>query len=214
MTQHSRAYDISVTLGEEDIPFPGDPPFSREILSSIEKSGVCNVSKLGMCAHSGTHIDMPAHFIAGGNTLDAYIISDFIRRAHVVGVPDAKAVKASDLEKTNIRPGDAVLFKTDNSTSGRCRSGVFSNDFVYISLEAAEACARKKVGLVGLDYITIEEHGNDDFPAHRTLLGNGILVLETINLQEVPPGKYTLTCLPLKIKGGEASPVRAILTSE
>jgi arylformamidase len=77
--------------------------------------------------------------------------------------------------------------------------------------EAAEYCVEKGVKLVGIDYITIEKHGDDEFPSHKTILGNDIFILEGINLAEVPPGRYTLFCLPLKINGAEASPVRAIL---
>jgi len=211
MTSHRTFYDISVDLTSESFPFPGDPPFSRQMLLTIEESGICNVSKLEMSAHSGTHIDMPAHFIAGGNTLDAYTVENFILPARVVAVQGSDAVTEADMEDVDISPGDALLFKTDNSTSGRCKSGAFSEDFVYISTEAAEACIKKKAGLVGIDYITIDRHGDEAAPAHHSLLGSGIPVLEGINLEAVPPGRYTLICLPLKIKGGEASPVRAIL---
>jgi arylformamidase len=67
--------------------------------------------------------------------------------------------------------------------------------------------------MVGIDYITIERYGDEAFPSHHTILGKGIPVLEGLDLKEVPPGRYTLICLPLKIKGAEASPVRAILVS-
>jgi len=213
MTGHCIFYDISVELMEESIPFPGDPPFERKMLMTIEESGICNVSKLEMSAHSGTHIDMPAHFISGGDTLDAYTVKDFILPAHVVVVDDPESVKAGALDGIDITPGDAVLFKTSNSASGRCRSGVFSENFIHISAGAAIACIEKKAGMVGLDYITIDRHGDDTAPAHRKLLGSGILVLEGIDLEAVPPGCHTLICLPLKIKGGEASPVRAVLVT-
>ncbi len=213
MTAHRTFYDISVDLLEEAIPFPGDPPFERKMLETIEENGICNVSKLEMCAHSGTHIDMPAHFITGGDTLDAYTVKDFVLPAHVVPVDDPESVKTRALDDIDITPGDAVLFKTGNSASGRCRSGVFSEDFIHISAGAAAVCIEKKAGMVGLDYITIDRHGDDTAPAHRKLLESGILVLEGIDLEAVPPGPHTLICLPLKIKGGEASPVRAVLVT-
>jgi len=212
MTGHRTFYDISVDLLEESIPFPGDPPFARKMLETIEEGG-CNVSKLEMSAHSGTHIDMPAHFITGGGTLDACTVEDFILPAHVVAVDDPESVKSGALDGIDIAPGDAVLFKTGNSESGRCRSGVFSENFIHISTEAATACVKKKAGMVGLDYITIDRYEDDTAPAHRKLLGSGILVLEGIDLAAVPPGRYTLIALPLKIKGSEASPVRAVLMS-
>ncbi len=115
------------------------------------------------------------------------------------------------LRKLDIKPGEALLFKTANSMKGQCTRGTFSDDFVYISSEAADYCVEKKCGMVGLDYITIEKYGDTDFPAHRKILGANVYILEGINLKAVPPGSYTLVCLPLRIKGGEASPVRAIL---
>ena len=89
--------------------------------------------------------------------------------------------------------------------------GLFSESFVYLSPQAAEVCGKKKLGLVGIDYVTIDKFGETSSPAHHKLLGNDILILEAINLKDVPPGKYTLLCLPLKIKGCEGSPVRAVL---
>ncbi len=211
MIEYNNIYDISVLLGEESIDYPGDTPYSRELISTIEKSGIFELSKLELSAHSGTHIDTPAHFIDSGKTLDAYKVQDFILPAQVVEIEDNEAVKVSALRNLDIRAGEALIFKTANSMNGHCISGLFSDDFIYLTSEAAGFCVEKKYGLVGLDYITIEKYDDNDFPAHRKILGNNILVLEGINLKEVPPGEYTLMCLPLRIKGGEASPVRAIL---
>jgi len=204
-------HDISIILGEESFPYPGDPPFVKEMVSSIKDGNICDVSKLSMSAHSGTHIDMPAHFIIGENTLDDYPAQSFILPALVVGIEDKQSIKPKDLRNIDINPGDALLFKTNNSATDRCRSGVFSEHFVYLTPEAAAVCVKKKVGMVGIDYISIDKPDDETYPTHRKLLGGGILILEGINLKDVPPGRYTLICLPLKIKGGEASPVRAVL---
>jgi len=210
-------YDISLLLGDEqiDVPIPGVPPFSREMILTLEGGGVVELSKLVVTCHSGTHIDAPSHFIANAKSIDQYPVQDFILPAHVVAIKDKEAVRPSELEALDIHPGDALLFKTDNSLSGRCKSGVLSETFVYVSLEAADFCIAKKVGLVGFDYLAPERPGEtiEAAPIHRKLLGNNILILESIHLEHVPPGRYTLFCLPLKIKGGEASPVRAILAS-
>jgi arylformamidase len=205
------AYDISVLLGQESIDYPGDTPYLRQVVSTIRESGLSNLSKLTMSAHSGTHLDSPAHFIPGGRTIDQYSVTDFILSAFVVEIEDEESIRPNELENLPIEQGDALLFKTQNSLQGRCRSGVFSERFVYLSVEAAELCVNKRVRLVGIDYITIEQYGDDAFPVHLKLLGNDILVLEGIDLSAVPVGRYTLICLPLKIKGCESSPVRAIL---
>lgn len=204
-------YDISVTLGEESFPFPGDPPFCKEMLLSMKNGEPCDVSRLSISAHTGAHIDTPSHFIPGANTLDDYQAGNFILPTRVIPIADKQSIKAEHLRNLDINPGYALLFRTDNSETGRCRCGVFSEHFVHLTPEAAAVCVDKKAGLVGLDYISIEKYDDESFPVHRKLLGNGILILEGIDLKNVPPGCYTLICLPLKIKGGEASPVRAVL---
>lgn len=206
-----KIYDISVRLGDESIDYPGDTPYSRELIGTIKENGIYELSKLVMSAHAGTHIDTPAHFIQGGKTLDQYGPRDFILPAQVVEISDKLSVQPAELKNIVIEAGEALLFRTDNSMSERSRSGNFSEQFVYISPEAADICIEKKVKLVGLDYITVERYGDQEFPTHRRLLENDIPVLEGIYLKEVPAGRYTLICLPLKINGCEASPVRAIL---
>ncbi len=209
--RYETVYDISVLLGTESIDYPGDTPYSRDLMLTIEDSGISNVSKLVMSAHSGTHLDAPLHFIPNAKSIDEYSVQQFILTAQVVNIEDREAIRPSELENLDIKQGDALLFKTDNSISGRCRSGVFSESFVYLSPEAADFCVEKKVSLVGIDYATIERYGDEAFPVHHKILGSNILILEGINLKGVPTGRYTLFCLPLKIKGGEAAPVRAIL---
>lgn len=206
-----KVYDISVALGGESIDYPGDTPFTRKLIVALEEGEAYELSSLTMSAHSGTHIDMPAHFIPGGKTIDEYSAEDFVFSAQVVDIKDEEAVRVGELEDIHILPDEALLFKTENSRQGLCRTGIFSGSFVYVSPEAADFCVAKGVALVGIDYITVEQYGNEAFPVHRTLLGNDRLILEGIDLARVPPGRYTLVCLPLKIKGGEASPVRAIL---
>jgi len=212
MKAFNAVYDISVLLGVESITYPGDPPYRRELVSAIGKGGVCDVSKLEMSAHAGTHIDTPAHFIADDSkTIDRYPAGQFIMPAVVVNIENPTAIYPAELEESGLNAGEAVLFKTANSRDGRCKCGVFTENYVYLSPEAADYCVKQQVKLVGIDYITIEKYGDDEFPAHHTILGNDIFILEGINLAEVPAGRYTLFCLPLKIAGGEASPVRAVL---
>jgi arylformamidase len=211
MNRYGAIYDISVWLGFESIDYPDTVPFSRELVEIAKDSAVRELAKLVMSAHSGTHLDFPAHFIPGGKRIDDYPVQRFILPAQVVHIKDKKAIRPSELKNLDIRPGDALLFKTDNSISGRSVSGVFCESFVYMSLEAADFCVDEKLSLVGIDYGTVDRYIDKNFPTHLKLLGNGILILESINLKEVPPGRYTLFCPPLKVKGAEGSPARAIL---
>ena len=211
MSSYSVVYDISVSLGDESIDWPGNPPYSRELISKIEDGAYCNLSKLVMPTHVGTHIDTPAHYIARGKDLDEYPIEKWILPAQVVSIKDKKVILPAELENLDIKPGEALLFKTENSISAHSTGGVFWENFVYLSPEAADFCVEEKVGLVGIDYVSVDEYDNKAFPVHHKLLGNEILILEGINLKDVPPGKYTLFCLPLKIKGAEGAPARAVL---
>jgi arylformamidase len=211
MKTRGNVYDISVMLGQESIDYPGDAPYSRKVMCAIRDGAPFELSRLVMSAHSGAHIDFPAHFILNGKTQDQCDISDFIITAQVVEIEDTETIRPGEFQHLDIKPNEALLFKTENSRRGLCKSGRFSDLYVHLSPEAAEFCVDKRVSLIGIDYLTIEKHGDETFPAHRKVLGNNILILEGIDLENVPPGAYTLICLPLKIGGGEASPVRAVL---
>lgn len=211
LKEHQIIYDISISLGDEAVNWPGLPPYSRELISKIEDGEACNISRLALIAHVGTHVDTPLHFVTGGKNLDGYPIETWILPAKVVNIKDTEVIRRHELEKVDIAAGDVLLFKTNNSISGKCVSGVFSEDYVYMSPEAADYCVEKKVSLVGIDYGTVDRYGDEAFHIHRKLLGNEIRILEGINLKEVPPGRYHLFCLPLKIKGAEGAPARAIL---
>lgn len=214
MKLERKVYDISVMLGTESIVYPRDTAYEREDVWSIARGDPATLSKLIMSAHSGTHLDAPAHFVKGGKRVDDYCAGDFIMPAIVVESSEEKSIMPSDLADVEIEKGDAVLFKTNNSKTGLCKSGKFSTDFVDLSLAAAKVCVEKGASLIGIDYVTIEQKGDRTFPVHHLLLGNEIPILEGINLESVAPGRYTLICLPLKMKKAEASPVRAVLVRE
>ncbi len=211
MEGYQEVYDISVSLGDEAANWPGDLPFSRELTLKIEAGKPFNLSKLTLSAHLGTHVDTPVHFVAQGKTLDDYPIERWIVPAHVASINSREVIQPADLANLDLRPGDALLLKTLNSTSGLCTSGVFSKSFVHMSAETADFCVARKLSLVGIDYASVDKYKAKGFPAHHKLLENEILILEGINLKDVPPGRYTLFCLPLKIKGAEGAPARAIL---
>jgi arylformamidase len=206
-------YDITRLLGSEHIDYPGDTPYARTMISTIGEGARFDLARLEMSAHSGTHLDAPAHFVYGGKTIDQYEVREFILPARVIRIDDPEAVPASALLACEIGPGEALLFKTRNSSGAQLGSAVFFEDFVHLSREAADLCVEKRVHLVGVDSISVDRYGDEQYPVHERLSKAGILILEGIDLALVPPGEYTLIALPLRIQGGEASPVRAILLS-
>ena len=204
-------YDISLMLGGDAIDYVDLPKYCSEQIWKLEDGKIANLSRLVMTSHHGTHVDVPFHFIPDGKRLDEFPIERWIRPAHVVSIKDKEAIRPSELQYLDIEPGDALLFKTDNSISGLITSGVLYEEFVYMSPEAAEFCVEKKVSLIGIDYYTIDRLDDAEHVSHHKILGNDILILEAINLKAVPPGKYTLFCLPLNLKGVDGSPARAVL---
>lgn len=204
-------HDISVILGEQNATYPGDVPFERTVTTTTTDGRVAEGSNLTLSAHAGTHLDAPAHFFADRQRLADYPIGSFIMSAQVVEILDPLAVRADDLQRVQTNPGEAILFRTGNSHSGRAVSGQFTEDYVYVAEDAAQWCVERQLRLVGLDYISVDPYGEAETPAHLTLLGAGLLALEGLNLASVLPGRYTLICLPLRIKGAEGSPVRAVL---
>ena len=208
-----KIYDISVELGTESIDYPGDTPYSRNLIMNAGDS-FCNLSRLEMSCHSGTHLDVPYHFYSEGKKLDEFAVTDFIKRVQVIEVTNPIEVSETDVDWSKIRPGEGVLFKTRNSTEGLVNSGEFVADFVYLSPGAAKRVTECGASLVGIDYISIEKYGVEHFHSHLEVLGKDVIVLEAVNLSKVPEGYYTLMCLPLKLNGADASPVRAILIAD
>ena len=151
MTDIEAIYDISIPLGAGAVDWPGFPPYSRELVSEMNAGGPADVSKLTMICHVGTHVDTPSHFVVGGKSLDEYPVDDWILPAQVVSIEDSQAIRPSELRRLNIRPGEAVLFQTDNSRIGHCVSGVFTEDYVYITPEAADFLIQREISLVGID---------------------------------------------------------------
>jgi len=203
-------HDISLILGEA-ATYPGDTPYSREIVSEIASGADYNLSTLTLCAHAGTHLDAPAHLIAGGKTLDQYPLNRFLLPGRVISVEDDESIPRDALKDVDVRAGEALLFKTRNSRCGLPRQSTFTEDFVYLSEDAAQLCLDLGASLVGIDYLSVDKYGNDTAPVHHLLLKNDVLILEGIDLKEVSPGEYFLLCSPLRVKGAEAAPARAIL---
>jgi arylformamidase len=209
----SRFHDISLVLGEQSIDFPGDEPLAIRRSAKLSEGDICNLTSLCMSAHAGTHLDSPAHLLPGGATLDSYALERFDLTAvvHEVGATDS--IRAAQLDGLSIQAGQAILFKTDNSRSGRASSGRFDPAFVALGEDAAKRLVDMAPGLVGIDYISIEKSADDSYPVHRTLLGADVLILEGLNLAAVQAGRYHLRCAPLCIHSSEGAPCRAILES-
>ncbi len=191
-------YDITQPLFECAV-FPGDEPPQKKVLQRIENGDICNLTGFYMCAHNGTHVDAPYHFINDGKPIDQVSLEKFIGPAYVathegnVTAEDAKSI----LEKA-----------TESGTGAEKR--ILIKGAATVTLEAAHVFAEAGVDLVGNESQTV---GPEDAPkaVHMVLLGAEVVLLEGIRLAAVPDGAYLLNCAPLNLTNTDGSPCRATL---
>lgn len=206
-----RIYDISLTISPEIPTWPGDPAVVVERAEKIEAGAQSNTSRLEMSAHTGTHVDAPYHFIATGNTVESLELRVLTGRAYVLHLPEAEVITAEVLDGAGIPPRTRrVLFRTRNSDYWANGEKIFQRDFVAISGDGAEYLVNRGVKLVGVDYLSVAPF-TDSVPTHKTLLKAGVVIVEGLDLSKVSQGRYAFYCLPLKIKGSDGAPARAIL---
>ncbi len=205
-------YDISLPIAPNMPTWPSDAPISVEPTSRIGRNGSANVSRLGMSSHTLTHVDPPLHFIDRGMTVDRLPLEVLIGPAVVVEpLPHKNLITATDLGQLGIRDVERVLIKTRNSYLWMGGPYEFQPDYISLSKDAAAWLVSRGIKLVGVDYLSVEAYGAPDHPVHHTLLGNGVVVVEGLNLSQVPEGRYQLICLPLKIQNGDGAPARVVL---
>lgn len=205
-----KIYDVTVPISNELPVYPGDPPIQITRVMSLEKGDIARVSHLSFSTHIGTHIDPPYHFMKDGIALDQVPLDVFLGPARVVDVGDAPVIDAEVLAGCAWQGAERLLFKTRNSQLWRTTSE-FCTTFVYLETDAAELLVNAGVRLVGIDYLSVEKFDFVEPTTHWTLLGAGVVVVEGLDLHEVPPGDYELLCLPLKLKDGDGGPARVVL---
>ncbi len=204
--------DISYPLSKDMIHWPLDPvPPGIDLIYTPTEERPVSMIQMNINTHHGTHIDAPRHFRPDGTTIDEMPLDAIMGPARVIGIKDTVSIKPGELEAHNIQPGERILFKTVNSSY--YKRGKFVEDFVYISNEGARFLLEKKVSVVGLDYLAIGSFKDMEnlVEVHNTLVGNGIWVIEALDLSGVEPGDYEIICLPIRIKHGDAGQARAIL---
>jgi len=206
--------DISVGIDENLPVWPGDPNPHLSWIGSINAGDAANITGISMGAHTGTHIDAPLHFLQNGASLDEISLSTLIGDAQVLEVPgDAALITAEVLTSLEEICCERLLLKTRNSQFWSGSGLEFRQDFTALDVSAAEFLVRRGVRLIGIDYLSIAPF-NDPTPTHTLLLRQNVVILESINLADVPAGFYQLVCLPIKLTAREAAPVRAVLISD
>lgn len=181
-----------------------------EPAGQISDGAVANISLLRLGSHSGTHIDASHHFFNDGKTVDSLSLQALVGPVRVLDLTGAgSSIDREQLENSAIEGVTRLLLKTSNS--GLWSLPAFSRDYVSLSGPAADYLVSLGIALVGIDYLSIERFKSEEYHVHHALLGAGIVILEGIDLSQVEAGVYELVCLPLKIRGGDGAPARAIL---
>ncbi|MBQ3018376.1 MAG: cyclase family protein [Clostridia bacterium] len=193
-----KIYDISQEVFSSDV-FPGDPVPKKEMVSQIENGDVCNLSKLSMCAHNGTHIDAPFHFISDGKTVDKMGLEAFVGMAYVA--EHQGVMLYSDAEN---------IIKQARALSEESAKRILIKGEVEVSLEATEAFIKAGILLLGNEPQTVGPKSSP-MAVHLALLGAGVALLEGIRLKNVAEGVYFLSSAPLNLGGGDGAPCRAVL---
>ena len=209
-----RFHDITVPLSAKTPIYPGDPQLDIEPWKRLANGDTANVTFLRLGAHTGTHVDAPAHFIRDAARVDSLPLEYLIGPAVVVEVPDEVESIDVDFVAQNVKQGtERVLFKTRNSLFWDEHGSEFQTNFTYLDLASADYLAELGIKLVGIDYLSIEKFKSQNHETHLSLLSTGIVILEGLNLTNVAPGTYELICLPMKIAGGDGdgAPARAVL---
>ena len=207
-------YDLSVPLSSTLPTYPGDPGIKIQEWSKLANGDGANVSALSFGAHTGTHVDAPAHFIEGTRKVESLALDVLIGEADVVEVPEEKRVIDEPFVAANCPQGTTrILFKTRNSVFWTKDFSEFRTDFTYLDLRAAQVLVERGVKLVGIDYLSVEKFGSKEHEVHRALLSHEVIIVEGLNLTGVPAGKYELICLPLRLRSnlGDGAPARAVL---
>jgi arylformamidase len=207
-------YDVSVPISNELPTWPGDPSVQLTVWRSLSSGDSANVSMLNFGAHTGTHVDAPAHFIEGAAQIEALPLEVLIGAAQVIEVPDDMHAINEEFVIANCAPETTrVLFKTRNSAFWSESEPEFHTDFTYLDLDAAQRLVEQGIKLVGIDYLSIEKYDSPNHETHLALLSYGVVILEGLNLAEVPAGRYELICLPLRLRTakGDGAPARVVL---
>ena len=208
---YMKIHDISMLI-EPDMMVYKDAQIKKPIFDVIgdHQSGVSYETNMTLNIHTGTHIDMPLHMIEDGKTLDTFDIQRMITPCKVFDLTylENDVITADDIKDLQIRKDDFIIFKTRNSFYDKSQG--FDYSFVYLDESGARLLKTLEINGVGIDSLGIER-AQENHMTHISLLEDDIVILEGLELKNIPEGQYELIALPIKIKGVEGSFVRAVL---
>jgi arylformamidase len=197
--------DISRPISPETAVWPGDRSVAWSWTARIEEGSAVNVGGYAMSTHAGTHADAPLHIADDGSSVDDLPLSSFVGPADVVDVTGVDCIRPDHVE-TAAAP--RVLFRTSVSS---LPASEWPEDFPVLAPETVQVLAEQNTVLVGVDTPSVDPVDSTNLPTHHALRRHGIVNLENLCLEGVAPGRYRLLALPIRLTGGDAAPVRAVL---
>jgi arylformamidase len=212
MIDSTRIYDVSMPIVTGGLVYPGNPPISITPQQAISQGASANVSRLDFGSHTGTHVDAPKHFFDDGAGVDTLALDVLMGPARLLAFGDGvTSLGEAELSAHDLTGVTRVLLKTRNSRWLATGSTEFHRDYTYLAPDGAEYLARLGMRLVGVDYLSVEQFHSGHHRTHRTLLEQGIVIVEGLLLSEPPAGDCHFRCLPLRLVGLDGAPARAVL---
>jgi kynurenine formamidase len=209
--------DLSRVIYDGMPKIPALPDVHVKKFFDLDKGHPLNVTELSLPCHAGTHVDAPVHIVPNGKTIEQLPLESFVGPGAAISVKKngGEEVTAADLEKSGVavKRGDIVMLHT--GWDEKFESPDY-NLHPYLSVDAAEWLVKKGVKLFGIDCITVDlptplRPKGFDFPVHKTLLGNGVLIAENVaNIGKIVGLKTRILALPLRIKGSDAGHARIV----
>lgn len=205
----TRLYDITHPLCNATAHWPGDEPFRRESTLRMADGGMVNLSRLSLSPHNGTHADAPFHYDDAGLRIDEVPLERYIGPARLVALEGRALITVADVQALDLSGVERLLVRSGSYPDFTH----FDRDFTAFEPAAIEYLAGAGVRLIGIDGHSVDPADSEEIPAHKACGRTGMLILENLNLADVPPGDYELIALPLRLTGADGSPVRAVLRS-
>ena len=207
-SENAEYFDISPEISEWTAVFPGDKPYRRTVALDFAGGANLVLSSIETTVHIGAHADAPNHYHPDGVTIEARPLDRYYGACQVLSIeaPRGKRILPGDLRGRPIT-APRVLLRTRSFPN----PDKWNGDFNSLSPELIELLAREGVKLVGIDTPSVDPADDKILESHQAIFRHDLAILEGLVLDHVPDGEYTLIALPLKIKGADASPVRAVL---
>jgi len=206
-------HDISMQISPDMPVYKGrEEKRPRFKTVATHQDGSAHETEITLNLHTGTHLDAPLHMLAEGSDISYLDGKELIAPCQVFDLTSVEdKITATDLADLELKPNHYYLLKTRNSEPDFLNK--HPEEFIYLAESGAEVIAAASPIGVGIDSLGIER-AQPEHPTHKTLLGNGIIIIEGLRLQEIEAGDYKLILAPLKIAGVEGAPARAFLLEE